>query len=115
MISASWNRLRGWLAGLFARKPKPRRAVFFEGDELPAHLPPYDLAVAREDDTFWSAGLVCPCGCGRRLEVMLLPGVKPRWDLKIDNKGLPTLHPSIWVNDGCRAHFFLRNGLIVWC
>ncbi len=46
---------------------------------------------------------------------MLLAGVKPRWDLEIDDKGLPTLHPSTWVNDGCRAHFFLRSGLIVWC
>ncbi|WP_443029503.1 DUF6527 family protein [Sphingopyxis sp. FD7] len=57
----------------------------------------------------------CPCGCGRRLEVMLLPGVTPRWDLQVDPDGRPTLHPSIWVQDGCKAHFFLRSGMVEWC
>jgi hypothetical protein len=115
MITRFFRAIRTWFGRLFARKPRLRRVVFFESDELPSELPAFDLAVAREGDTFWSAGLICPCGCGRRLEVMLLPGVKPRWDLSIDSAGLPSLHPSVWVNDGCRAHFFLRDGQIIWC
>ncbi|MGE3303619.1 MAG: DUF6527 family protein [Hyphomonadaceae bacterium] len=71
--------------------------------------------VAREADTLWLAGLICPCGCGRRLELMLLEGVKPRWDLKVDPKRRVTLHPSVWVADGCRSHFWLRNGQVDWC
>ncbi|WP_237362010.1 DUF6527 family protein [Rhizobium gallicum] len=59
--------------------------------------------------------MVCPCGCGRRLEVMLLKDVKPRWDLSVDKSGLPSLHPSVWVAEGCRSHFWLRNGKIHWC
>ncbi|MDX8494192.1 DUF6527 family protein [Mesorhizobium sp. VK22B] len=59
--------------------------------------------------------MICPCGCGRRLELMLLKGVKPRWDLDVDQHDFPTLYPSVWVADGCRSHFFLRSGRIDWC
>ncbi|MBZ5762243.1 hypothetical protein LAV84_23585 [Rhizobium sp. VS19-DR104.2] len=107
------RKLISWARGLFGEKP--RGVQFFEGDELPAEFATRNIYVAREDGDFWSAGLTCPCGCGRRLEVMLLKGVKPRWDLSIDAKGLPSLHPSVWVADGCRSHFWLRHGKIDWC
>lgn len=102
-----------WLSGLFA--PPRRKVQFVEGDELPAELPPRDLVIAREGDLLWAAGFQCPCGCGRRLELMLLPNVKPRWDLHVDRRGRPTLTPSVWVNDGCRAHFWMREGRVEWC
>ena len=115
MVAAFFKKVRNWFRGLFDQKPKLRRVVYFEADELPQELPEFDLAVAREDGTLWTAGMRCPCGCERRLEVMLLPGVKPRWDLSVDANGRPTLHPSVWVKDGCKAHFFLRSGAVEWC
>lgn len=108
-----FSRIASFFRGLFG--PRERRVVFVEGDELPAVLPPRDLMVAREGTDLWSAGLICPCGCGRRLEVMLLREAKPRWDLKVDSRGRPSLHPSIWVADGCRSHFWLRDGVVHWC
>jgi uncharacterized protein DUF6527 len=107
------NRFSAWLLRLF--QGPPRKVLFIEGDELPQELPQRDLMVAREGKTLWTAGMRCPCGCGRRLEVMLLPGVKPRWDLMMDAGGRPTLYPSVWVNDGCRSHFWLRAGRVEWC
>ena len=98
------RRILGWFRGLFRREVVPaaprRRAAFIEGDEIPNELPAIDLLVARENDTLWSAAMRCPCGCGRRLEVMLLEGVKPRWNFWIDKEGY---------------HFWLRSGAIVWC
>lgn len=108
-----FNRIASFFRDLFG--PRGRRVVFVEGDELPAVLPPRALVVAREGEDLWSAGLICPCGCGRRLEVMLLREARPRWDLKVDGRGRPTLHPSIWVADGCRSHFWLRDGVVHWC
>ncbi|MGE0371676.1 MAG: DUF6527 family protein [Gammaproteobacteria bacterium] len=57
----------------------------------------------------------CPCGCGDVLEMMLLPTVKPRWNVTVDRRGHPTLHPSVWRNTACRSHFWLRRGKVVWC
>ena len=68
-----------WAVQFRERHRRARRVVYVEGDELPAELPRRDVMVAREEDTLWVAGLNCPCGCGKRLELMLLPEVRPRW------------------------------------
>lgn len=94
----------------------PRRALeVFEGDTPPTKLPWLNLALAREDGEDWSVGMHCPCGCGQRLELMVLPDVKPRWDLYTNAKGYVTLRPSVWLATGCRSHFWLRNGKVIWC
>lgn len=94
----------------------PRRSLkITEGDMLPPKLPIWDLVMARDGDEDWSVGLRCPCGCGQRLEMMLLKEVKPRWDISVDRRGHVTLHPSVWVREGCKSHFWVRSGKIIWC
>ena len=103
-----WRRMMAALA--------PRRALqVVEGDMLPAKLPFWNLVVARDGGEDWSVGLRCPCGCGERLEMMLLKEVKPRWDLSVDARGHVSLHPSVCLRQGCRSHFWVRSGKIVWC
>lgn len=64
----------------------------------------------------WSAALLCPCGCRQTVQVSLLPKDSPSWTLQLEGRAkLPTLTPSVWRRKGCRAHFFLRAGEIVWC
>lgn len=82
---------------------------------LSEKLPRWNLVVARDGDEDWVVGFWCPCGCGQRLEMMLLKEVKTRWDLTIDHRGQVSLHPSVWVRTGCRSHFWLRAGKVVWC
>jgi hypothetical protein len=86
-----------------------------EGDTLPAKLPFRNLMLARENGEDWCVGLRCPCGCGQRLEMILLKEVKPRWDVMLDRRGRVTLHPSVWLRNGCRSHFWIHAGKIVWC
>ena len=94
----------------------PRRKLrVVEGDCIPAKLPLRDLVVAREDGEDWCVGLRCPCGCGERLEMVLLKGVKPRWDVILDDHGRVSLHPSVWLQTGCQSHFWIRKGKVVWC
>ncbi len=103
-----WRKFKAWLA--------PRRQLLVvEGDTLPADLPVRDLILARDDGEDWSVGMNCPCGCGERLELMLLPDVKPRWAIAVDADQTPSLHPSVWLQSGCRSHFWLRAGKIFWC
>jgi hypothetical protein len=92
-----------------------RKLVVIEGDSIPARLPRRDLILAREKGEDWCVGLRCPCGCGKRLEMMVLAAVRPRWDVEVDERGRPTLHPSVWVGDGCHSHFWVRRGKIIWC
>ena len=94
----------------------PRRLLkVVDGDTLPARLPLWNLVVARDDGEDWSVGMRCPCGCGQRLEMMVLKEVKPRWDIAVDAQGRVSLHPSVWLREGCKSHFWVRSGKIVWC
>ena len=116
MMGGLFRRLRLWFTGWFRPAPPPPFALtYVEGDELPVAIPERTVVVAREDGDLWSAGMICPCGCGRRIELMLLPQVKPRWDVRVGKAGRPTLWPSVWANDGCRSHFWLRDGEVEWC
>lgn len=72
------------------------------------------LYLLGKPDREWLAGMVCPCGCGDFIE-LVLDGDSPRWRLLISSDGNPTLSPSIHRSVHCRSHFFLENGLISWC
>lgn len=104
-----------WLKNFRERLSPRRRLVIHADDSLPAVLPARDLVVAREATEDWAAGMHCPCGCGDVLELMLIPEARPRWRLSIDRKQRPTLSPSVWRDTGCRSHFWLRQGRVVWC
>jgi len=98
------------------RSPPPRRRVqIIEGDTPPDIIEGDDLVLAREDGEDWAIAFLCPCGCKDRLELALIPEVKPHWTLELDREKHPTLHPSVWRKTGCHAHFWVRNGLIFWC
>jgi hypothetical protein len=104
-----------WWRRIVAALTPRRSLVVVEGDMLPNRLPLWNLVTARDGDEEWSVGLRCPCGCGQRLEMMLLKGVKPRWDISVNPKGHVSLHPSVWLREGCRSHFWVKAGKIVWC
>jgi hypothetical protein len=93
----------------------PRRGLqVVEGDSLPERLPGRNLVLARDGDEDWCVGMRCPCGCGGTIELLLIREAKPRWDLSVDRSGRPSLKPSVWVQHGCRSHFWLRHGRVEW-
>jgi hypothetical protein len=92
-----------------------RRVQIISGDTLPPDLPKRDLVLARDGNEDWCVGMRCPCGCGTNIELLVIDEAKPRWDIEIDGRQRPTLTPSVWVQRGCRSHFFVRSGRIVWC
>lgn len=111
-LLALWHSVRGFIAGWLAPK---LLIVEIEGDTLPKRFPQNQIIHLVDDGESWSAGFHCPCGCGDVLEVALLKGARPRWDLTTDQKGRPTLRPSVWRTTGCRSHFWVREGRIQWC
>lgn len=66
--------------------------------------------VVYHNEDFGLAALLCPCGCGHR--VMLL--VPDSHQISSEN-GLVTVNPSISVCDAaCRSHFFITAGEVEW-
>lgn len=102
-----WRSLKEWAAA-------PRRILQIEGDALPKRMPKRDLVLLMEGGENWSVGMTCPCGCGENVELLLLEEARPRWNLLVDAQGRPTLQPSVWRRDGCRSHYFVRSGKVIW-
>lgn len=57
----------------------------------------------------------CPEGCGEIIQLSLSQLRRPRWIVSIDWLGRPTINPSIRQLDGCRCHFWVRQGTVEWC
>jgi hypothetical protein len=103
-----WAALRDWLLR------RPKRVRLERLPEVPNRLAPNVLYVESEGDSEWLAVMRCPCDCGETLYLNLLPRERPRWDVSQDEEGWPSLRPSVWRKAGCRSHFWLRHGLVVW-
>lgn len=103
-----------WFLKMRENMLPPRRIIIVEADTPPLRLPWRDLVLAREGNEDWAVAFRCPCGCGTRLELMVLHEVKPNWSISIEQGGRPTLSPSIWLKSGCKSHFWLRNGRVIW-
>ena len=104
-------RLWWWLADLLGWHGGLRTEVV---QDFPDAFDPSRVYLVGEDRVPWSAALLCPCGCGAEIRVSLVKNDRPRWRVKRHFNGTVTLHPSIWRSKGCRSHFFLRRGRIVW-
>jgi len=91
----------------------PFRAIFV--DEFPDSLRPRAIYIAGETGHAWAASMVCPCGCGDMIQLNLLPQVRPCWQVETHEDGTVSIAPSVWRQQGCRSHFFVRRGRIDWC
>ncbi|MFD0325608.1 DUF6527 family protein [Lysobacter gummosus] len=111
-VTGCLDKFWSWLGSLTKRD---LRVLDGEGVELPDYIPRKILVRQTLNGRNWMAGLNCPCGCGEVIQLMLLEGMSPRWKLTIDSRNRPTLHPSVWVVKGCRSHFWVRAGRILWC
>ncbi|MDH0961155.1 DUF6527 family protein [Pseudomonas chengduensis] len=99
-----------WVDGLLPA----RKLQIVQGDVLPSQLPFRSLLLVRDGSEDWCVGFKCPCGCGRTIELSLPEDVTPRWTCCIDSLGRPTLYPSVWLKNGCKSHFWLRDGKVTW-
>jgi hypothetical protein len=70
--------------------------------------------VGTPDDPF-QAVMDCPCGCRTPIFLDLVKSQGAQhWRLRIAPNGCPSLVPSVWRVDGCRSHFWLKEGRIRW-
>ena len=94
---------------------RPRRAYATEiVKEFPDRLEPKCIYLVGDASVPWFAALLCPCGCGAFIRLSLLNNDRPQWRARRHFTGTVTLEPSIWRKTGCRSHFLVRRGRIVW-
>ena len=63
------------------------------------------------NDEFELATLLCACGCGHKVTLLV-----PDGHTVINDEGFATVRPSIGVWDApCRSHYFVSRGVVEWC
>lgn len=58
--------------------------------------------------------MACPDGCGETLVINLDSRADKAWRCDMRGEGL-TLFPSVWREGGCKSHFIVWRGHILWC
>jgi len=82
--------------------------------DLPDKLKRGIVYVVGDGGHDWSAVMLCPGGCGKTLEMNLLPDVRPVWQTTEHHDRTISLHPSVWLKTGCGCHFVLHKGRVRW-
>lgn len=103
-ISKIVNRVRGFFSSKY-----DLRLV----EDEPDRISPKTIYIVGDEEFQAIAIMLCPCGCNSKIHLNLLPGNKPTWSIS-SIRGTPTLKPSVWRKVGCKSHFFIRSGQIVW-
>jgi len=111
-MNSIWKALKRFFAWIIGR---PTLFTSFRIEDLPDVLDTKKIYVIGEGKYLWFAVMVCPCGCGEILHMGLVPDQRPRWTLSEHNDGTVSLHPSVWRKIGCKSHFRLKHGKIIWC
>lgn len=110
-----WLRnLAGWVSGLVRLWTDPPYKTLIVEEQLPKQLKPRVLYIVKEDGFEEQAAMLCPCGCGRTLQMNLLTDERPCWRVTRNRDGTATLHPSVWRKKDCASHFWFRNGRVEW-
>lgn len=66
------------------------------------------------DNCYWCGVLKCPCGCGESIHLNLIEKNQPSWKTTLSNHNRVSVSPSIWKKSGCKSHFFIREGKVIW-
>lgn len=87
----------------------------FETSEDPPEAPAKRrVYLVGDPDAPWSAAFLCPCNCGETVALSLIPDDDPSWIAAGRRGDRASLHPSIWRIRGCKSHFFIKEGKVIW-
>lgn len=95
------------------RKPTPHHYKLQLVTDSPSVIKSNIVYIVNEGLVDESLIFECPCKCGSRIELNLLPDARPVWRYHIEKREI-SITPSIWRKHGCRSHFFLTQGQIKW-
>ena len=104
--------LFGWIWRRWQRQPPVYRGQHVA--DLPDKLDSNIVYIVGADGYDWSAAMLCPRGCGKTLEMNLVPDAKPVWKVTEHSDQTVSLRPSVWLRTGCGCHFVLSEGRVKW-
>jgi hypothetical protein len=83
-------------------------------DAIQAAMNPGVAAVVRSGDQRKWILLMCPCGCKNQIALNLMKTHTPYWRLEVRANDTFSIYPSV-DSQTCGAHFWIKNGQVIWC
>jgi len=83
-------------------------------DDEPSEILPGIVYVVGEPGWPWFAILRCPCECSAVIRLSLVPNDRPRWSVRVHSEWAASIYPSVARVVGCRSHFIIRRGRLIW-
>lgn len=72
----------------------------------------YEPGIFYYSERFGGFGHLCPCGCGNKIYIPVSEeGSGDNWKIIIRDEKV-TLEPSLL--NPCKAHYFIRDGEVIW-
>lgn len=110
--------LFNWIFRLFRSITSQKTAIdelykFEFVDDVPDQPQFKTVYFVGEKKYYWQSIMLCPCGCKSLLYMNLMQDMNPYWTFKIDKNKI-SLSPSVDRFVGCKSHFFLKDGKIIW-
>jgi hypothetical protein len=83
-------------------------------EELPDSINKKIIYLLGNKQNTWCLVFECPCGCKNTIHLNTLKETRPYWKYEIKKRLAITISPSVNRIIGCRSHFFIRNGKVLW-
>lgn len=93
--------------------PKTDELTFEYVSDEPEFILSNKIYIIKEGNQPDSLLFLCPCDCGNKIYLNLLPDANPRWAISFSNSKI-TVMPSINRTVGCGSHFFIISGKVRW-
>jgi len=116
------KKLFNWIKSLFSKKQTLKKDVdkrihhygYEFTDDVPNVVEPGIIYLIQNQGYCWQSVMSCPCGCKSDLFMNHVEDFKPNWTHQISEKNLITLYPSVDRTVGCKSHFWVTDGKIIW-
>jgi hypothetical protein len=103
--------VRDFFSLVLDKRPAYRSAKIEDAPDVPDPLTIYLIG---DHQNPWCAIFVCPCGCGETISLSLIVDDSPSWRAKFHHDETISISPSVWRTRGCKSHFFIRRGKVLW-
>jgi hypothetical protein len=102
--------MKRWLQQL--SHPVQKYGYLFVND-IPDIIAAKKIYVVQEGTEPETLVFKCPCGCCATIQLNLLKDSSPRWRCTIVKKKI-NIAPSIVRRKGCKSHFWIQKGKVIW-
>lgn len=82
-------------------------------DEIPYKMRSNIIYIVQEGTQAETLSFMCPCGCKQPVYLNLIRDTVPCWTYKIERRKV-SIFPSIVRKNGCKSHYCITKGEVIW-